>query len=234
MRMKYLKIMCCFFILYYFVCRKIRGKYESDFRESLYGRHGPYNLLLLAIKYSWLPIATMFVQHGFNINKFQIHDILKNIKSNLGCINDEAKTLVNCILEAGYQFRAKDHCLLEDLICEDNHGYDEELISELLLKSCDPPSLTQVCRTAIRSHLRVVHKQRSVLFAIRKLCLPKTLVQYLCMDEFDCPNQSRVEDRKIFTDNLREPLYFATPRSRRKQRRHIYLDFWMASCFCSK
>ena len=193
-----------------FLFRKIRGKSKDNFQETLYGRHGPYTLLLLAIKYSWLHIACMLLLHGFNPNKYQIHDILKNIKSNIGSINDKARTLIYCFLDAGYRFQAKDHCLLEDLICEENHGYDETLIKKLLEKSCQPSSLLEISRTTVRSHLRVAHCQRSILQAIKELFIPKMLTAFLCLEEYDNATK-QTDDGLVFNNELREPLYFAMP-----------------------
>ena len=216
-----------------FISRKIRGENKNEFRKTLYGRHGPYTLLLLAIKYSWLHIACILLQHGFNPRKYQIHDILKNIKSNIGSINDEAKVLIHCFLDAGYRFQSKDHCLLEDLICEENHGYDETLIKELLEKSCQPSSLLETSRTAVRSHLRVVNCQRSIIQVIKELFIPKTLTAFLCLEEYDSAIK-QTGDSLAFSDDLREPLYFAMPRRRKQFNNHAYFNLSVAACFCGR
>ena len=220
-------------LLLWFLFRKIRGKNEDDFRETLYGRHGPYTLLLLAIKYSWLHIACMVLQHGFNPSKYQIHDVLKNIKSNIGSINRDAKTLIHCFIDAGYRFQTKDHCLLEDLICEEHHGYDESLIKELIEKSCQVKSLLEIARTVVRSHLRVAHCQRSIIQAIKELFIPKTLTAFLCLEDYDNAIKQR-EDSTAFSDDLREPLYFAMPRRRKPFDSNAYFNLSVAACFCGR
>lgn len=54
----------------------MRGKHEVDFRDSLTGE-GPYSLLALAIKFSWLNIARQLIIHGYNPNR-----LIKSYQSN--------------------------------------------------------------------------------------------------------------------------------------------------------
>jgi len=190
----------------------------GDFRKTLgcntaprwgYGRKGPYSLLFLAIKFAWLHIACVLLQHGFNSNNYRIHDLLLNIRSNLGVINQEARWLVRSFLGAGYRFHWNDEHLLRHLIDEENHGYDEELVYELIEKSRQPYSLQQLCRVVIRMRVRVACGQRSILKHLQSLQIPRPLISYLSMSEFDSWIDKETKD-SVFVDNQRDKLYLCT------------------------
>ena len=216
----------------------MRGKYEDDFRKTLYGRQGPYSLFFLSIKYSWLHIAGLLLQHGSNPNKYQIHDILKSIKSNMGKFDSEGARLVHCLLACGYRLTEKDGRRLEELTEQDDFEYyDAELVTWLRVQVQQPQTLLQLCRGAIRSCLRVSSGHVSILARTEALQLPRTLVAYLCIREMDYSVgagsvQASVGDKVVEGIN-RDPLYFAMPRRRPQYDTHPYFRFWMASC-CSR
>ena len=200
----------------------------------MYGRHGPYSLFLLAIKYSWLNIAGLLLQHGSNPNKYQIHDILKNIKSNIGKVDSEGCRLVQCLVACGYRFSEKDDKRLADLIEQEDHGYNEDLVLWLRQHVFVPVTLKQQCRHVLRSQLRIANGHTSILRNIETFLLPRALLDYVAMTEYDYSCDGRPVEDKVQEASNKDPLYFAMPRRRTQYRGHVYRHFWETSCCFGK
>lgn len=279
--------------------RKIQGKYDFEFRDKIYTRHGPFSLFSLAIKYAWLRIALLFLQHGFNPNKYSIMDILEDIKSNIGGIDEDGHRLLECFLAAGYKFRTRDERELQYLALLINENVSDSVeengeksnMNDLLSSQYNnesvlfqansdaygstsqlshipiitfnpnpriqnlstavdkqftdwllsqnglrqPHTLKQYCRVAIRSHIRVCVQQASVVPPIQNLALPNQLKEYLMLCEFGNPAEE-CKSNGMFTQGYldTEKLYFSMPRHVKHQNVHVYVQFWMASCCCTK
>lgn len=218
-----------------FVFRKIRGKYEADYRNTLYGRHGPYSLFFLAIKYSWIHIAGLLLQHGSNPNKYQIHDLLKNIKSNLGKFDSEGARLILCLIACGYRLTEKDDKRLAELMEQDDFEYyDRDFVVWLRSRVFQVASLKQICRANIRSAVRVACGHVTIIRRLQGLFLPRTLIEYLCVKDFDYSCQEATQGERDRIGHKRDPLYLAMPRRRPRYDDHIYLHFWRNSCCFGK
>ena len=191
--------------------RKIGGKHDCDFRDHLYGRDGPYSLFTLAIKFSWLHTARLLLCHGFNANKYQLSDILALAKESTGSMDsEEAQQLVGCLLAAGYKVQSGAGVdRVVELLCSCSQGryvYNDWLRNMIE----QPSSLKQLCRTAVRAHLRVLGGHTSILQRVSRTGLPRELQDYVNMVEF-CEDVHQFEGLQ---DTGRHLLYFAMPRRR--------------------
>ncbi len=213
-----------------------------EFREMIYTRPGPFSLLSLAIRNAWLDVAILLLQHGFNPNKYQLHDILEAIKGSIGTIGSSGKKLLQCFLAAGYRIKAQDEQELLRLASPTNVVLNEACISWILDQAGvnQPHGLASLCRAAIRTRLRVCRAQASVIPAIERLGLPVTLQRYLSLAEFGEDPQAGGDtwpyggsSAYCSHANMMASL-FAMPRRPKIEQQRYIREFWKASCLCSK
>jgi len=212
--------------------RKIRGKNETDFRQTMYGREGPYTFLPLAIKYSWLHIARLLLYHGINPNKYEIEIILQHIKVEVGSIDEDGCKLVECLLESGYKFRSRDALDLQRLLDKIPYdaGYNEELLHSLIEKSNSPCSLSHICRSTIRNHLRLTHRYGSIVKSLSCLPLPPALLRYISLTDYADTHVEGSHGCHPSYDRT-EQLYMAMPRKHpTKLGTGCLHPYWHAQC----
>ena len=213
---------------YYCFSRKIRGKHEVEFRDTLTGS-GPYSLLSLAILFSWIDLACVLLRHGYNPNKYPLYDLSLDVKASMGELGEDFKKLVCCLFEAGYKFKTREEEQLDYLLGPLHSGFHEEIIH--WLKSFNvPQSLQRICATCIRHKLRVHTRQASILRNIQHLNLPPAIRDYLCLDTYKLTNSTRQE---VMDEDV-DLLMLAMPRRKPTKRRHVYFEFWQQSCCWSK
>ena len=220
--------MHCVFIFYF---RKIGGKNDHEFRSTLFNRQGPYTLLQLAIKYSWLNIARLLLRHGFNPKKYRLHDILKSVKGSLGVITPDSVRFISCFIAAGYQYDVHDEPQLRAMInvyendADGGRGnvYDNDLLHQLVEQSQQPLTLADMTLAAIRRQLRLASKHSSILTRVRQLELPLCLQEQLSLQAYSD------DHAPIHVSSNVEVMYFAMPRKRRTIG-NVYVNFWQTTC----
>ena len=213
--------------MFYICYRKIRGKHEVDFRDTLTG-DGPYSLLSLAILFSWINLACLLLRHGYNPNKYHLYDLAIDVKASMGELGEDFRTLVRCVFDAGYKFKPREEEQLECLLCAPHSGYDEVVIT--WMKSFNRlQTLQALCMYCIRQTLRIHTKQKSIIRNIEQLDLPSALKDHLSLEKY---RENPTEAIKV--QQPEDPLYFAMPKQRIAKTRHVYLDFWHESCCWSK
>ena len=210
------------------------GKHESCTRSEKYGQKGPYSMLTLSLKYAWIDLATLFLVHGFNPNKYQVCDLLKALKTSFGGISEECEPFVQCLFTAGYRRRNGDEKKVAEFISS-----HEDIISvqmQKLLKDSihdKVKTLKHLCCLCIRSHLRTACQGRSILNSISKLPIPKVLQDFLSTQIY---LETTTEDSYVELDYHSGCEYLHAYKINKigKRKQHVYIQFWRASCCCSK
>ena len=164
------------------------------------------SLLASAIRYSWYNLAVLLICHGFNPNQHDSCDVTEDLlKSGCALGGSVHCTLLLALVAAGYRFKpyeinvydriSKTRPPSQRLTAEQQLSFMSWL-EDLNLASL-LPTLKQLCRSAIRKRLRICLKSRSILNSIRVLYMPKSIMEYLCLREFE--DWTKVDRPKAIT-----------------------------------
>lgn len=113
-----------------------------------------------------------------------MYAFLKIIVNSKGTIDDEARHLIGCYVEAGYKLKSCNEInMLDRLLIPPNTGFERPTI-DWVKEQIGCPTLKSLCRMSIRSVMWNNHGQASIYKAIDKVPLPKYLLQYLKLEAF--------------------------------------------------